>query len=230
MKDASVRKAQKDPDVAPFLPETIHKDPIFTPMDRKSARVYKRIVDDLLLDLDNAQTLFGSSFNIMAHYGFEKSWGGPADELRGQVMSKVGCLKMITCAPDLLKISAKKFRDGNGEGSSYADILDQEGLLEHLPNPKLDAFSSYVKDFLEQDPKNKLVVFCSYVDMVELIANKIGKDISVTYTGQLDAKTKERHNFLRVSWNVPILIYLGLLALLLSVMAEFVEHLPIGKP
>ena len=45
MKEASVRKAQKDPDVAPFLPSTIHEDPVYVPMDRKSSKVYKRIVD-----------------------------------------------------------------------------------------------------------------------------------------------------------------------------------------
>jgi len=193
MKEASVRKAQKDPDVAPFLPATIHKDPIYVMMDRKTAKLYKRIADDLLLDLDNAQTLFGSNFNVLAHYGFEKSWGGPADELRGQVMAKVGCLKMLTCSPELLKISAKKFREGNGEGSSYAAQLDDEELLDNLSNPKLDAFVSYAKDFLEQDENNKLVVFCSYVDMVDIIADRLGRDISVTYTGQLDAKTKEKH-------------------------------------
>ena len=193
MKEASVRKAQKDPDVAPFLPATIHKDPVYVTMDRKTSKLYKRISDDLLLDLDNAQTLFGSNFNVLAHYGFEKSWGGPADELRGQVMSKVGALKMLTCSPELLKTSAKKFRDGNGEGSAYANVLDQEGLLDGLPNTKLEAFVSYAKDFLEQDEKNKLVVFCSYVDMVDIIADRLGRDISVTYTGQLDAKTKEKH-------------------------------------
>lgn len=193
MKEASVRKAQKDPDVAPFLPATIYKDPVLVPFDRRSAKLYQRIVGDLLIDLDNAQTLFGSSFNIMAHYGFEKSWGGPADELRGQMMSKVGCLKMLACSPELLKVSANKFKQGNGEGSAYAAMLDDEELLDGLPSTKLDTFTSYVKDFLDQDDKNKLVVFCSYVDMVDLIADKIGRDITVTYTGQLDAKTKEKH-------------------------------------
>ena len=193
MKEASVRKAQKDPDVAPFLPSTIHKDPVYVTLDRRSAKLYKRIVDDLLIDLDNAQTLFGNTFNLMAHYGFEKSWGGPADELRGQVMSKIGCLKMLACSPELLKVSAAKFRKGEGEGSAYASQLDDEGLLDGLPNTKLETFISYVKDFLDQDEKNKLVVFCSYVDMVDLIADRVGRDITVTYTGQLDAKTKEKH-------------------------------------
>jgi SNF2 family DNA or RNA helicase len=207
MKEASVRKAQKDPDVAPFLPATIHKDPVYVMMDRKTSKLYKRISDDLLLDLDNAQELFGSSFNVMSHYGFEKSWGGPADELRGQVMSKIGALKMLTCSPQLLKTSAKKFRDGNGEGSAYADILDQEELLDGLPNTKLESFVSYAKDFLEQDEKNKLVVFCSYVDMVDIIADRLGRDISVTYTGQLDAKTKEKHkNALNNDPNIRVFI------------------------
>jgi SNF2 family DNA or RNA helicase len=193
MKTASVRKAQKDPDVAPFLPATIHKDPIYVMMDRKTAKLYKRISDDLILDLDNAQTLFGSSFNVLSHYGFEKSWGGAADEVRGDLMSKITCLKMLTCSPELLKISAAKYKAGNGEGSSYASLLNDEELLEGLSSPKLEAFISYAKDFLEQDECNKLVVFCSYVDMVDIIADRLGRDISVTYTGQLDAKTKEKH-------------------------------------
>jgi SNF2 family DNA or RNA helicase len=193
MKEASVRKAQKDPDVAPFLPETIHKDPIYVNLDRKTAKLYKRIVDDLLIDLDNAQTMFGSSFNLMAHYGFEKSWGGPADELRGQVMSKIGCLKMLACSPELLKSSSRKFLEASGEGSAYANQLVEEGLVDGLPSTKLVQFVHFVQDFLEQDEKNKLVVFCSYVDMVDIIADKLGRDICVTYTGQLDAKTKEKH-------------------------------------
>ena len=193
MKEASVRKSQKDADVAPFLPETIHKDPIYVNMDRKSAKLYKRISDDLILDLDNAQTLFGSSFNILAHYGVEKSWGGPADELRGQVMSKIGALRMLTCSPALLKTSAAKFRAGNGEGSAYANELDQEGLLEGMPDSKLEAFVAYAKDFLDQNEANKLVVFCSYVDMVDIIVQRLGSDRAVPYTGQLDAKTKEAH-------------------------------------
>lgn len=193
LKGACVRKAQKDPDVAPFLPATIHKDPLFVNLDRRSAKLYQRIVTDLLQDLDNAQTLFGNSFNLLAHYGFEHSWGGPADELRGQLMSKIGCLKMLACAPELLKISAKKFQSNTGTGSAYADLLNQESLLDNLPHTKLDITATYINDFLNQDEKNKLVVFCSYVDMVDMIIEKIGRDRCVSYTGQLDAKTKEKH-------------------------------------
>lgn len=207
LKEACVRKAQKDPDVAPFLPTTIHNDPILVTLDRKTSKVYDRIVQDLLFDLDNAQTLFGSTFNIMAHYGYEKQWGGQADELRGQIMSKVGCLKMLMCSPELVRTSAKKFNLANGEGSAYANQLDSEGLLEGLPNTKLDVFTAYVKDFLEQSDTNKLVVFCSYVEMVDIIADKIGRDKCRTYTGQLDSKTKEKHKLeFNTSPNIRVLV------------------------
>lgn len=193
LKEACVRKAQKDPDVAPYLPETIHNDPVFVTLDRKASKLYQRIVTDLLFDLDKAQDMFGGSFNVMAHYGREQQWGGPADELRGQIMSKVSCLKMLACSPNLIKSSATKFVSGNGEGSAYAHQLVDEGLLDGIPNTKLDEFSKYVKDFLEEDHRNKLVVFCTYVDMVDMIADVIGNDICRTYTGQMDAKTKERN-------------------------------------
>jgi SNF2 family DNA or RNA helicase len=207
LKEACVRKAQKDPDVAPYLPETIHNDPILVTLDRKTAKVYQRIVNDLLVDLDNAQTLFGGNFNIMAHYGKESQWGGPADELRGQIMSKVSCLKMLTCSPALIRLSAKKFSEANGEGSAYAHLLSQEGVLDDLPNTKLEVFLSYVRDFLEEDERNKLVVFCTYVEMVDMIAGKLGREICRTYTGQLDAKTKERHkNEFNTSPNIRVIV------------------------
>ena len=193
MKEASVRKAQKDPDVAPYLPETIHNDPILITLDRKTAKVYQRIANDLLLDLDNAQTLFGGTFNIMAHYGRDQQWGGPGDELRGQIMAKVSALKMLVESPELLNISAAKFAQATGEGSSYAHLLEQETLLANLPSTKLNALVSYVNDFLQEDDRNKLVIFSTYVEMVELIADKLGREICRTYTGNLDAKTKERH-------------------------------------
>jgi SNF2 family DNA or RNA helicase len=194
MKEASVRKAQKDPDVAPYLPEAIHKDPIDVDFDRRSAKLYIRIVNDLISDLDEAQTLFGSNFNILAHYGVESSRGGPEDEMRGKIMSKIGCLKMLCSHPDLLTTSAKKFHQMNGEGSSYAAGLVDEGMLEDIKHaPKLEYLTQYVKDFLDQDEENKVVIFATYVDMLDLIADALGPEQCRLYSGKLDAKTKEEN-------------------------------------
>jgi len=194
MKEASVRKAQKDPDVAPFLPESIHKDPIKIVFDRKSAKLYNRIQKDLMQDLDDAQAMFGASFNILAHYGIEASRGGPEDEMRGKIMSKIGCLKMLCSHPDLLRTSAKKYLAMNGEGSAYANELVNDGALENIDTSnKLNTLIEYAKNFLEQNEENKLVIFATYVDMLDKIADALGVEQCRLYSGKLDAKTKEEN-------------------------------------
>ena len=194
MKEASVRKAQKDPDVAPYLPETIHKDPITVFLDRKSSKLYRRIALDTIDELEEAQTLFGSSFNVIAHYGYDTKRGGPEDEIRGRIMSKVGCLKMLCSHPDLLRASAHKFQAMNGEGSAYASSLLDDGALDGITSsPKLDYLAQYVKEFLEQDDANKVVIFATYVDMLDLIAEAVGPEQCRLYSGKLDAKTKEEN-------------------------------------
>jgi SNF2 family DNA or RNA helicase len=192
MKEASVRKAQKDPDVAPYLPDAIHKEPIHIYLDRKSAKLYHRIVNDLIMDLDEAQALFGTSFNILAHYGVESQRGGPEDEMRGKIMSKIGALKMMCSHPKLIETSAHKFAQMNGEGSAYAAGLMEEGALDGLStSTKFDYLIQYVNDFLEQDDNNKVVIFATYVDMLDMIIAELGKDRCRLYSGRLDAKTKE---------------------------------------
>jgi SNF2 family DNA or RNA helicase len=194
MKEASVRKAQKDPDVAPYLPDTIHKDPVEIVLDRNAGKLYFKIAQDLIDDLDEAQNLFGSSFNVMAHYGVESKRGGPEDEIRGRIMSKIGCLKMLCSHPDLLRTSAAKYLAMNGEGSLYASSLKEDGLLEGLTgSPKLDYLTQYVKEFLEQDDANKVVIFATYVEMLDKISKALGPEQCRVYSGRLDAKTKEEN-------------------------------------
>jgi len=192
MKDASVRKAQKDPDVAPYLPDSIHKDPVYVTFDRKTSRLYTKITNDILEELENAKVLFGSTFNINAHYGLESRRGGPEDEIRGRIMSKVTCLKMLCSHPELLRTSSKKFLELGGEGSGYANTLVESGDLDGVnSSPKLDYLVQYVKDFLEQDEANKVVIFATYVDMLDMISEALGKDQCRLYSGKMDAKTKE---------------------------------------
>jgi SNF2 family DNA or RNA helicase len=204
LKEVVVRKAQKDPDVAPYLPDAIHKDPIEIVFDRKCSKLYTRISQDLLQELDDAQTLFGANFNILAHYGYESKRGGPEDEIRGKIMSKIGCLKMLCSHPDLLKTSATKFLQLNGEGSAYAASLVDGGHLDGISNsPKLDYLVQYVKDFLEQDEANKVVIFATYVDMLDMISKELGPEQCRLYSGKLDAKTKEEN---KIAFNEDVSI------------------------
>lgn len=208
MKESSVRKAQKDPDVAPFLPDTIHQDPIKITLDRKTSKLYSRIAMDLIADLDEAQTLFGSTFNILTHYGQEGAKGGPEDEMRGKIMSKIGALKMLCSHPDLLTTSAAKFHQMNGLGSSYiAELVDSGALDGVSSSPKLDYLIQYVKDFLEQDDANKVVIFATYVDMLDKIAEALGPEQCRLYSGKLDAKTKEDNKIaFNIDPNIRVLV------------------------
>ncbi len=202
--NACVRKKQSDPDVAPFLPETIHSEPIYVPFDRVGRKLYTHIVRDLLLNLEEALDTFGTSFNIFSHYGQQSDQGGQMDELRGLIMSKMTCLRLLCDDPQLLELSANKFEDGavvvDGNtinipgfhgGSGYASELKTLGLLDGLKSsPKLAVLKQYVDDFLSQYDGNKIVIFSSFVGMTKLIQEALPYD-SVTYTGQLNAKQKE---------------------------------------
>ena len=202
--NACVRKKQSDPDVSPFLPETIHSEPIYVQFDRAGRKLYTHIVRDLLLNLEEALDTFGTSFNIFSHYGQQSDQGGHMDELRGLIMSKMTCLRLLCDDPQLLALSANKFEDGavvvDGNtinipgfhgGSGYAAELKTLGLLDGLKSsPKLTVLKQYVDDFLSQYDGNKIVIFSSFVGMTKLIQECLPYE-SVTYTGQLNAKQKE---------------------------------------
>ena len=190
LKQASVRKSQTDEDVAPFLPDSIHKDPLFIPLDRHGAVVYRRIAELLEQDLSEAQGLFGKSWSLESHYGQGKNFGGPEDALRGAIMSKITALRMLCDHPKLLVSSASAFDPYSDTGSKFLhDFLSEEknmATLDKAKTPKLDALAAMSADHLS-DSENKLVIFCSYVEMATLIQQTVG---GVVYTGQMSAKEK----------------------------------------
>lgn len=208
MAKASVRKRQDDADVAPYLPATIFPEPMFVPFEPSAKRLYNKIVEDLVADLDEAMESFGSSFDLFKYYSGQAD--SDVSEFRGRIMSKLTALRMLCDHPQLLKDSAAKFLNGtvtvtnedgddlttnipgyNG-GSSYAAELDATGWLEKITKaPKLDALKAYVDDFLSQFEGNKVVIFTSYVSMVDLIAEALSDYGPTKYTGQMNAKEKE---------------------------------------
>jgi SNF2 family DNA or RNA helicase len=218
IKAASVRKAQSDPDVAPYLPATIHLDPIRVKLDKKSRDIYEKISLDLTNELTEAQDLFGGGFSIEAHYGQGWAPGSPADALRGSIMSKITALRMLCDSPSLLVESSTKYKNGwqilseeepepglkelfkvnipgSKGGSSYLSDLDDDGWFKGLGKdcPKLDAMINYVVEHLETDENSKVVIFASYVSMLQLIQSRLllKKIDSRTYSGQMNAKEKE---------------------------------------
>lgn len=191
LSSACVRKRQSDPDVAPYLPDTITAEPILVQFDRAGSALYKKIARDLLADLDEAMTMYGGEFNLLAHYGQGSDQGGPMDQLRGAVMSKLTALRMLCDHPELLKKSAGAYNPMLGSGSKYAAELAELGLLEKVASsPKLDVLKEYVSQFLNEYSENKVVIFTSYVHMVDLIQEALPFG-TVGYTGQMNAKEKD---------------------------------------
>lgn len=188
MKQVSVRKRQTDPDVAPYLPDTIERDPIFVKFDRKSSTLYRFISQELHEELLEAQALLGFNFSLAAHYGQEHKPGSPEDKLRGSIMSKITALRMLCDSPTLLTVSAEKAGNGEG-GNAYVRTLFERGFLKDVvKSPKLDVLKEYVEDHLDADPANKVVIFTSYLGMVTAIHGVVG---GVMYTGMMNAKQKE---------------------------------------
>lgn len=196
IKEASVRKAQSDPDVAPYLPATIHLAPITVKLTSHTKDVYEKIAMDLSNELQEAQELFGGGFSLEAHYGQGQQPGSPGDALRGSIMSKITSLRMLCDHPSLLSDSAAKFKKSDGQhGSSYAYSLDVSGHLDTVSktHAKLEAVVNYVLEHIETDDNSKVVIFVSYLGMLPLLkkALLLKKVISNTYSGEMNAKDKE---------------------------------------
>ena len=210
MKQVSVRKTQKDPDVAPYLPETIHLEPDVIGFDKANKELYDIIATELRSDLINAQELFGGSFSLEAHYGGRFQPGNPADEMRGRIMSKITAMRMLCDHPDLLRNSATKAAAKDGEGSEYLLGLSEEGRLDKpTKSPKLETLLSYIEDHLDSDENAKVVVFTCYLGMLPIIESALNKKKigNTLYSGLMNSKEKEESKVLfQTSKDVRVLV------------------------
>jgi SNF2 family DNA or RNA helicase len=192
LNEHSVRKSQRDEDVKPYLPDAVYREPLLIPLDSKSKKLYDYISADLLQLLMDARETFGSSFNTAAHYGQTFEPGDPANEMRGQIMSRITAMRMLCSSPQVLLASYSEFDNHTGKGSAYIHSLG-DLLLGISKTPKLDAAISYLKDHLDIDESYKAVVFSSYIKSVEQLVSRLieaGYD-AVAYTGRMNANEKE---------------------------------------
>jgi SNF2 family DNA or RNA helicase len=186
---ACVRKRQSDPDVAPYLPETMHAAPILVPLDKASQSLYDTVIEQLLADLDEAVETF-SELNLFS----EVTYDPIINEIKGRIMSKVTVLRMLCDHPELVMRSGTlNNSDPLGiDGSKYAGELVNVGVLDRLVKaPKLDVLKEIVVEFLSQNVNNKIVIFTSFVHMVDIIAKEFDGFNAQTFTGRMNAKEKE---------------------------------------
>jgi len=179
------RKTRLDPDVAPYMPKVSHKEE-YVFLHPKSQRLYDKIGRMALKELmDNQVT---GNFDVMSYYQ-----GGDQDMTAvGKIAAKVMALQMLCDHPDLLKISAQKYYESGGEeGSKFAAQLLEQGLLDDLGRPeKLLAVCDDVKDILESNPENKIIIFSFFKDMGEMIQKELQGYGSVRYNGDMTSNQK----------------------------------------
>lgn len=188
----AVRKSQKDEDVKPYLPDAVYREPLLVKLDNKAQNLYDYIAADLHQLLVEASESFGSNFSLAAHYGQAYDANDPANQLRGEVMSRISALRMLCSSPNVMVSSYKNFDNHTGKGSAYIHSLGD--LLDEVEKtPKLDAAVKYLSEHLDIDPSYKAVVFSSYLDSVNEIVTRLNNKGygAVGYTGEMNAKQKE---------------------------------------
>lgn len=189
---STVRKSQKDEDVKPYLPDAVYREPYLVPLDKAGQKLYNYIAADLMQVLMDAREAFGSNFNLAAHYGQTYDPGDPANEMRGQIMSRITALRMLCSSPQVLISSYTNFDNHTGKGSAYIHSLG-DMVLNLSKTPKLDVAVSYLRDHLDIDGSYKAVVFTSYLDSVDELVHRLttaGYE-AVGYTGKMNANEKE---------------------------------------
>ena len=189
LKEAMVRKSRKD--IEEFLPKRVETD-VPVHLDQKSAKLYDYIRRDLLVVLEEMIASGGGGFNLMANYG--RAEDENVNRLKGQVMSRITCMRLLCNNPQLLMHSAKDFEDEEtSTGSAYASYLLEEGLLDKLPltSSKMRAFLALVSELREEDAK--VVVFSGFKKQLSLLASQL-KEEQIGYTtmnGDTPAKQRK---------------------------------------
>lgn len=185
MSEYLIRKTRED--IADQLPKIIHQV-IPVEFDSKGAALYRRISRDLLNELQKVVGKHGSGFNLWSHYNDPAS-----NEAQGQIMSRLTVLRMLCDNSLLVNRSAGMFRTSNGKGGSrYAMDLDDANLLNFSSSPKLDAVVEYIKDVLEEDTNNKVVLFSFFKENLKILQEEL-KTVcgSVLFTGDMSAEEKD---------------------------------------
>lgn len=186
MQECMVRKTRDD--IKDQLPDIIHQV-IPVPFDEKAAVVYRHITNDLLGQIATAVKHGGGGFSLWSHYN------DPAgQEAQGQIMARLTVLRMLCDNPDLVRLSAAQYADaGTSAGSQYAHDLVKAGHMDGVNDaPKLSACLEYIEEVLDEDPKNKVVLFSFFKQNLKLIQAAVGKHTkSVLFTGDMTADEKD---------------------------------------
>lgn len=185
---ACVNKRRTDKDVAEFMP-TVEEYDIYIEMDENTRVVYREIVRELLQSLNESGPK--AIQELSRYYSGEQS-STSGGEL-GRVGSRLSATSLLLDSPALLRASARAYNDPTDpRGSKYAYQLWEAGRLpsEGIHGAKLEACVELVQEYLEQDPRHKVIVFARFKGVLPLLAKELDSYNSVLFTGDLNGKQR----------------------------------------
>jgi SNF2 family DNA or RNA helicase len=207
--DAMLRRSRDD--IKEYLPAIVTKEE-WVPLVGPAQRLYQYIAADALNLLEQMLSNgMATGWNILSAYGRAEDQGGNA--MRGELMSRLLCMRLLCCHPKLLSMSADNFDDPEARsGSRYAAWLKENGHLRGLgtraDDTKLDECVRMVMESLSEDPKNKIVVYSFFKPMIAMlkarIEGKLRKPVAVI-TGD-HTQLQRRQALARFSKHTPVLL------------------------
>jgi SNF2 family DNA or RNA helicase len=192
-------------DIAEFLPQIIPMElPVV--LSPTVMSLYRFIADDCLRVINEALANGAmGSFNVLAAYGHEKNDSG--NMARGEIMSRITCMRLLCANPALLSMSADNFDDEDSRtGSRYASWLKRNGYLDSVVgNEKLDVVTEQVRAILDESPDNRVVVFSYFKPMLRMIGQALKSEPHVYLTGDYTPQQRA-HSLDRFKNDVRVLL------------------------
>lgn len=199
LSQAVVRATRNDPEVAKHLPTTNERN-VTVRLDEETRKAYNVIGLDLLGELKSAANNPRAAFDVFAHY----HGGDAANEntQQGKIMARMQALDMLLNHPDLICLSADAYAESlaakergddrkNMPGSKYCYQIDRSGLLDDITEtPKLDRVAEVIREIVDEDPANKIIVFSASPRMGEFIEEAIEGIGAVLYHGGMNSRAK----------------------------------------
>jgi len=185
--DACISKRRDDPDVASFMP-TVEEYNVTIEMDDETKTLYDKIAKELLYELYNAGPTV--SKDLAQYYAGEKSSDNSS---MGAITGRLLALHLLLDDPSLLEASARAYEDpSDPSGSKYAYELWKAGRLppSGVLGAKMEACLEVATEYLEEDPRHKVIIFARFRGVQPLLADGLDKYNPVLFHGGLNGKQR----------------------------------------
>jgi len=181
---ACISKRRTDPDVAEFMP-TVEEYNVYVEMDNDTAVLYRSIAREIL------QALFAAGprahAELSSYYAGRKGLDDSSD--LGTIGSRILGATLLLDSPVLLRASGDSYNDPERAGGSrYASDLLRAGRVpsEGSYGAKLEACVELASEYLEEDPRHKVIIFTKYRGMLPLLTQGLEQYGSVQFHGGLN--------------------------------------------